>query len=347
MLAVVALVAVVLRTGIVWRVLALLDQPRGEGVTECRTLTGVGPFWGPRWSPDGAQVAYLEYEKTAESTGDENGGLVTYLEVMSAAGGAAHRVGRFWDAPFEWAKDSQSLLYTFADVRPSPERHGGSLVRVSLRRLSLDSGRDVEVTSASFPLWEGGFWLSNAQEGDLALSPEKRALAFVALTETGEGGQSYQRDLAVLDFLSGRLSLLPRLRDSAGQELNLVGDLTWMGDRIYFTAGHCGRLEIWSVCKDGSGLRQETRGPEDSQPSPRPGGKDLAFIRDGSICLRFADGSVSTLVQAEQGKGRHSFCLGHMSWSPDGSHIVFTWRGKRTPGLSIWVARVVPGGPGE
>ena len=353
--AAVVLVAVVLmRTGAVWRLLALRDKPRGEGIRECRTLTGVGPFWGPHWSPDGSQVAYLEYEERplsveemAARTGGENGELITHLEVVPVSGGAPRRVGRFWDLPFQWGKDSRSVVYLLADVRPSPDGGHSSSVMVSLRRLLLESGREVEVASASFRLWERGVWISRGDDSYTALSPDGSQVAFIAWTQTGEGPRSYAHDLAVLHLPSGRLHLLPRLRDGAGQEVVPGADLTWAGDRLYFAAGHSGRLEIWSVRKDGSDSRQETQGPKDTSPAPRPGGTELAFVRDGSICLREADGNVRTLVQAERANGRSGQCLGRMTWSPDGSHIAFTWAGKRTPGLSIWAARVVPAAGGK
>jgi hypothetical protein len=327
-------------------------------------------------------VAYVEFEERhlsleekAARTGGWEDELNAYLMVVTPRGGAPRRIGPFEGLqlpfegrPFGWARDSHSLVYAYDEMVETPdhcaeeksrrEHEGGATVpdyrmNISVRTLSVSSGQRVELallaptggTTDVFPF-----------DPDVVFSPSEKAVALVACRWAAS---EWHRDIAVLPFAGSRLRFVTAFPDATGRRVAGFGELAWHGDRIYFTCENPGvrvapsalpaqgsreAREIWSVREDGKDLRQETSGPDDHYPAPRPGGKDLAFLRDGSVCLREADGSVRTLVEGRHGDAQPGHCVGPMSWSPDGREIAFTWVGIIGWRSTIWAARVLPAG---
>jgi hypothetical protein len=356
---------------------ALLDKPRGEGISDCRTLTGVGLIGQPRWSPDGSLVAYVEFqerrlsiEEKAARTGGWEEELKGYLMVVKPRGSTSRRVGRFGGCPYEgepfvWAMDSLSVLYGYSEMfedfddcaeQEDGREDGGEaavpdrFVNIGIRALSVTSGQRAEL--AVLELTGDKIDMSSWTAPDVVPSPDGQVVAFADLRWAAS---KWHRNIAVLHFGSSELRLVTAFPDATRRTVAGFGDLAWSDDRVYFTCENprarvppnprpdqssMAAREIWSVREDGEDLRQETAGPDDGYPAPRPGGKDLAFLRDGSICLREANGSVRTLVEAKHGEAQPGHCVGPMSWSPDGEQIAFTWVGKTTGCRTIWAARV-------
>ncbi len=125
-------------------------------------------------------------------------------------------------------------------------------------------------------------------------------------------------------------------------------------------------LSIWTMRPDGSKQRQVSAGPSDEYPTWSPDSKEIAFMRGGDIWVVRADGSdehsLVTSVDADgwpawspdgerigfvigyegsrrlalvkrNGKGLRELTHGQhddmgVSWSPDGTHLVFSRDGE-------------------
>ncbi|HWW60954.1 MAG TPA: DPP IV N-terminal domain-containing protein, partial [Thermoanaerobaculia bacterium] len=75
---------------------------------------------------------------------------------------------------------------------------------------------------------------------------------------------------------------------------------------------------VWMMNADGTGLRQVTRGSNDSSPSFSPDGRALAFVRSDNVhLLPVAGGEARQLTTFSTG-------VADPIWSPDGRWIAFT-----------------------
>ncbi len=269
--------------------------------------------------------------------------------------------GGFMNAwQFCWSEDSRYLLYLYdvvADawyVSGSPTREerqnefpGLPDFWLSLREMSATNGARFEIAALAPGEETRG---SVPSEQWFAFSPDGEKVVL----EVWRGrGKERRAGLALWNLKTGELQPITDFPGEAGLRLaRYDNEFAWQGDRIYFVCENQARRvppnpapnqgtmparEIWSVRADGGDLRRETEGPEDAYPAPRPGTREIAFIRKGSICLRRADGEVVTLVE-RWGRGK---CTGPVTWSPDGKQIAFTWRGSILGGPGIWAARVV------
>ncbi len=348
----------------VLRIINWLNKPRGRGVTDLQALSRPGLVLQPRWSPDGKSIAYLRFEflpgvsqeaKAARfSSPQECDG---YFMVWLPGEERPWRLGRTeWSGglmnawQFGWDRDSRYLVYLY-DVTADAWAVSSSSARemrgkpfglpaywLSLRERSATEGYLCE-TAALAP-GKGTDALKPLQHW-FALSPDGKEIVLEVLQGHG---REQRANLALWEIKTGKLRLITDFPNQTGRRLAPYdNEFAWQGDRIYFVCEHPSPArdfvprEVWSVRADGADLRQETEGPEDEYPAPRPGTRELAFVRKGSICLRREDGTVTTLV-ARMGRGE---CTGAISWSPDGTHIAFTWCGQIWGAPTIWTARVV------
>jgi Tol biopolymer transport system component len=264
---------------------------------------------------------------------------------------------------FAWSRGGQSVVYAEVERTRAPSVPASARGRnddvtdqlgkwgLTLYALSVPQGHRARLASFS---WARTITRMLPVDDYVALSPKGTAVALEAWRRV-KG--KWRANVVVLDLATGELRSVVAFPCPGGRYLAQFNELSWKGERIYFACANPARTwppqpqpgesfmaarEIWSVREDGTGLRQETSGPNDDYAAPRPGGKELAFIREGALCLRQPDGQVRTLVKAERGKGLRGSCRGPVTWSPDGAQIAFIWFGRRSGAPAIWAGRVVP-----
>jgi len=88
---------------------------------------------------------------------------------------------------------------------------------------------------------------------------------------------------------------------------------------------------LWRVNDDGSDLTRLTSGPSDSDPTPSPNGKLVAFIRDGDVyVVDVATRAVTRLTDTEDVESGPA-------WSPGGKQIAFARRGPGPSNQDLFV----------
>jgi Tol biopolymer transport system component len=253
----------------------------------------------PAWAPDGARIAF---QRTPA-------GGPTQIVVMSALGGAEHKLGEFpVIGPMSWSADGRWL--TFA------ENEGG------LTMLSSD-GRDRRVlTSPAAP----GYHLFPAA------SPDGKWLAYVEGTQLWNYGEVFVMPLGSDGSPRGAPRQVTRLG------LTVVG-LTWSRDSASVLFGAAFTMDtpryLWRAWLDPN--RQPERldigGDRAAFPAVAPAGNRLAFSRelaDFDIWRYSAGGALDRLIAS-------SLLEVSPQFSPDGRFVAFA--SARAGGTSeIWTA---------
>jgi serine/threonine-protein kinase len=295
-----------------------------------------------RWSPDGKRIVYVS---PGGSSGDS-------LWVADADGGnpreiAPRRGGihRHWPT---WSADGRSVYFNNSVVTNNVEPS-------ELYRVDGDGGTPQPVIStvrravfpALMPDGAGLIYAANPDGVDLGLwwMPLGRPGDAIRLT-TGVGeyaepyvsadGRSVVATLIDSHQSLVRLSVsgvadvdnLPSLTSGHTGDLDPV--LSPSGDRLVFSSTRTGNRNLWSSRGDGSGAKPLTSGPAlDERPAFSPDGQRIAFVSDrggrrGIWIINADGGAVRLLTNVE--------VLDTISWSPDGSRIVFAVAGT-TPSL--------------
>jgi serine/threonine protein kinase/Tol biopolymer transport system component len=323
----------------------------GEIVPRALTSDPATDEW-PAWAPDGERIAF---QRTPA-------GGPTQVIVMSALGGAEHKLGEFPAlGPMSWSADGQWLAFA--------EREGG------LSMLSSD-GRDRRaLTNPAAPRYHlypafspDGRWLAYAEGtqlwnyGEVFIMPlgsdglprgAPRQVTRLGLTVVG---LTWSRDSASVLFGAGFTLDTPRYLWRAWldpkrqpERLDIGGDraafpaVALAGDRLAFSR-ELADFDIWRYSAGGTLDRLITSSLLEVSPQFSPDGRFVAFAsaRTGGtseIWIAHADGSnprqLTDRVGAYQGTPR---------WSPDGRWIAFDSRGHDGT-AHVWIVEATGGPP--
>jgi len=309
-----------------------------------RRLLEVGR--GARWSPDGARLAFIVQGGT--------GGDAVW--VADADGANPHELApkrgglhKHWAA---WSHDSRYIYFNYSvtttNVEPSSiyrvAATGGPIEPV------LESARRA-VFPALMVDGTGLIYAANPASIDLGLwwkpidaPPSAARQLTMGLGEYSEPSVSADGSRVVATMYDNRQSLiaLPAGVASAADQATLVtkgdtGDLdptlSADGSRLVFSSTRSGNRNLWSTRPDGSDARPLTSGESiDERPMFAPDGQRIAFVSDrggkrGIWLMNGEGGSPHLLVRAQ--------VLDTISWSPDGTRIVYAEPGDDAPRLSI------------
>ena len=178
----------------------------------------------PRWSPDGAWIAFLAGETAGAGAGDDpdpGGGSAPHqVFAMPADGGEAHALTRMESGVegFTWRPDASGIVALAEEAPSAPQKE--------LKAKDLDAKNDGAVILSDRRRLQ--FWTVDLKDGaarrindgDLgvdpgfSLSPDGRSIVY-STNLTGAPGAGNAYDLYVLDVASGASR---RLTDRAGAE---------------------------------------------------------------------------------------------------------------------------------
>jgi len=295
-----------------------------------------------RWSPDGTRLVALI---AGGSSGDA-------LIIADADGSNPRELSRklggmhkHWPA---WSDDGRYIYFNYSISTSNAEP--SELYRVPV------GGGDIEpvvstTRRAIFPVFlpgaRGLVYAANPFGADLSLwwRPAAGGPAQRLTTGLGEYGQpsvSADGRMLVATVVEPRQSIVSLPVDSgdATAQLRELGDATTSdldpslspdGRRIVFSSARSGNRNLWIAAADGTRPQPLTSGSAiDDRPAFSPDGKSIAFVSDRGgargVWTVSADGGSVRLVGKAQ-------VLDTISWSPDGSEIVFGTVGDQ-PGLS-------------
>lgn len=210
-----------------------------DGASPARRWTHGGCDTHPRWSPDGARLAFLSDRGRPGRAG---------LYVMDLAGGEARPlvVRSRSIARFDWSPDGGRIAFLAADdpgeederrerERDDADVHGERWQRNRLHVVAADGGEPAAVETG------------DGHVTDLAWSPDGRRLAYM-VQPTPEQEARWQTAIAVVPVDGGEARTVAR---------GMAIGLAWSDDgrRLLYGAPHepgtVGGFTLWSVDPDG------------------------------------------------------------------------------------------------
>lgn len=217
---------------------------------------------GPVWSPDGARMAFTQYQVTGTAFGVS---VATVISVVSTAGGAITQLTPSGATNYEptWSPDDRRIAFT-------NDSSGITSIRI------------VDVTGANLRL------LTHSV-GDIgpAWSPTADEIAFNRRNPSGNG---YELHVMRSDGTGDR---------TVADNVSSPVPPYWSpdGTRLAFHLQVSGVPQIAVVGADGTGYAQLTSLPAGaSLPTWSPDGTKIAFLSAGDIFVMNADGTQPTNI---------------------------------------------------
>ena len=310
-------------------------MPAPLGGTPRRLLPGISSV---QWSPDGQQLAYT---MPGSSRGDT-------LAVSSTDGTnqrvlVEHEGGRHihWSA---WSHDGRWIYY----IHSYDTWHVG---QAEIYRVSVNGGtpepvvRTIRRAIHPLSLPGGLLFAANPTGIDIGLwwRPDSGAPPTPLTNGIGEHVESRlsaDGKKVVSTLVDPRDALVAMPVDSASSERRLTtgfdGDidpaLDPVSGRLVFSSTRSGNRNLWIAAADGSGASPlTTEGALDTRPVFSPDGRQIAFVSDRGgergIWVMNAQGGAPRLLA-------HENVLDTLTWSKDGTRILFGRPGKDLPGLA-------------
>ncbi|HEU4753518.1 MAG TPA: hypothetical protein VFU47_10465, partial [Armatimonadota bacterium] len=220
----------------------------------------------PRWSPDGAWIAF---------NSDREGGSQVFL--IPSVGGPARQV-TFHSSPtavFDWFPDGRSLLVTTSRETRRPAIYRLDAVSGRLRKLVEDE------SNCLFP----------------ALSPDGRWLAYTrgALPDTLRKGYRGSANYDIYVAPADGSAPPRRLTDSDRNDMWPM----WSADSrtLYFTSEREGLATVWKQPRDGGSPARVVADAPDAVRYP-------SLSRNGALLAYEADNRIWTAPAGESGPGK-------------------------------------------
>jgi tricorn protease len=296
--------------------------PRTGGLAR-RLTTSPGEISTPRFSPDGASLAFV-----ARDEGHPE------VYVMASAGGAAKRLtflGGEVCTVSGWSPDGAFVYFSSDASSPFVKETIGFRVPAA--------------GGAAEPL-RLGHLKSIAQHAD----------GRFALGRNNDDPARWKR------YRGGTAGDLWVDRDGDGSFVRLIklaGNLVWPmwlpGGRIGFLSDHEGIGNVYSVLPDGSDLRRHTNETEYFARFPATDGSTVVYTAGAQICVldpasdavvRLDVGTPSTAAQAARRFVDVAEGLEHFAPSPDGTGLALVSRGRPVT-MPLWEEAAVTHGSGS
>ena len=283
--------------------------PDGSGQTRV-VLSGPDEASEPAWSPDGKEIAYVDWHVTSD------GNRQAELWMVAADGSGARPVtsSSEWDWLPSWSPDGTRLAFTsreppaatvpapvtVPEAGGAPDAAGSGSGGWSIYLVRPDGSERHRLATGGESM--GPVW-----------SPDGARLAY-------HGTRDGNLDLFVAnaDGTSER-----RVTDDPGDDWSPA----WSpdGNQLAFTSDRSGNDDVWIVPAAGGAAVQISREPgADQVPVWSPDGKRLAFVSDRTsdveVWSMAADGSDARNLSRSSGTDDGRWSIG---WSVDGSRLVY------------------------
>jgi Tol biopolymer transport system component len=290
---------------------------------------------GVRWSPDGTRIAYVMAGGAAGDAlwvadGDGNNAR----ELASRRGG----IHRHWPA---WSMDGRSVYFNYSVSSLNAEP-------VEIYRLPADGGSAeptvVTVRRAMYPVpmpdGKSLVYAANPDTSELALwwrpladpaAPSVRLTSGVGEYSEPHASADGRRVVSALVDVRQSLEMIPINGRGASTPLSsgFTGDLdptlSRDGQRLVFSSTRSGNRNLWSANPDGTAASPLTSGLAiDERPAISPDGRQIAFLSDrggarGIWLIDTTGGAARQLAKV--------VAFDSLSWSADGSRLVFATQG--------------------
>jgi len=222
-----------------------------EGGVASRLTAGSGKEIWPKFSPTGDRLAFL---------GDYEGGNDIYL--LHLDGGTPQRLtfGPGSEVPLCWHVDADKKEWIVYRENIPPHYRG------SIKKVALTGGMPVDLpmgTAATFALHTDG--------NTVVYNDTNRVNATWKRYGGGTNDNLFLGDLAKGTF--------KQLTEFHGADAYPM----WVGERIYFITDRSGIMNVWSMTKDGSDLKQHSKHDKTDVRHPSIKGTTIVYSNFGDV----------------------------------------------------------------
>jgi len=239
------------------------DGENQKRVTVGRTLNIT-----PRWSPDARSIAYTSYRRGGANIFISNIFVGTLEEVTKG-----DKVGENWLPA--WSPDGTKMAFT-STRDGNPEIYVANRDGSNVRRLTNHPGIDISPTwnpsgtqiaftsdrSGSpqiYVMGADGLGLSKKTSESYCDKPTWSPAPFNEIAYASRTGPGY--DIKVLDLATGHVTQL-----TFGEGTNESPAFAPNGRHIAFMSTRAGKSQVFTIAKDGKGLKQITKAGNNEKP---------------------------------------------------------------------------------